>query len=60
MASTGRLKPPVMPVVRQKKEKGIAVGISLNMIFHEAGLNLADVRLLRHKDKRATKGTHPL
>jgi hypothetical protein len=29
------------------------------MIFREAGLNLADVRLLRHKDKRASKGRTP-
>lgn len=35
------------------------MNISLNMIFREAGLNLAEVRLLRHKDKRATKGRTP-
>jgi hypothetical protein len=35
------------------------MGISLNMIFREAGLNLAELRLLRHKDKRATKGRTP-
>lgn len=35
------------------------MGISLNMILREAGLNLAEVRLLRHKDKRATKGRSP-
>lgn len=35
------------------------MNISLNMIFREAGLKLAEVRLLRHKDKRATKGRSP-
>ncbi|RJX36073.1 MAG: GIY-YIG nuclease family protein [Desulfurivibrio sp.] len=35
------------------------MGISLNMILREAGLNLGEVRLLRHKDKRATKGRTP-
>jgi hypothetical protein len=29
------------------------MAIKLNMILSEAGLNLADVRLLRHKDQRA-------
>jgi hypothetical protein len=33
--------------------------ISLNMIFREAGLNLTQIRLLRHKDKRASKGRSP-
>ena len=33
--------------------------ILLNTILTEAGLNLADVRLLRHKDSRATKGSSP-
>jgi len=35
------------------------VGINLNTIFSEAGLKLVDVRLLRHKDKRALKGRTP-
>lgn len=35
------------------------MGISLNMILREEGLNLREVRLLRHKDKRATKGRTP-
>ncbi len=30
-----------------------------NMLLREAGLALADVRLLRHKDKRAAKGRTP-
>jgi hypothetical protein len=33
--------------------------IMLNPILREAGLNPASVRLLRHKDKRATKGRSP-
>ena len=33
--------------------------ISLNMIFREAGLDPAKIRLLRHKDKRASKGRSP-
>jgi hypothetical protein len=33
--------------------------IGFNTILKEAGLNLADVRLLRHKDKRASKGRSP-
>lgn len=33
--------------------------IMFNTILREAGLTLADVRLLRHKDKRATKGRSP-
>jgi len=33
--------------------------IMFNAILTEAGLSLADVRLLRHKDKRATKGRTP-
>jgi len=30
-----------------------------NTILTEAGISLADVRLLRHKDQRATKGRSP-
>jgi hypothetical protein len=33
--------------------------IMFNTILIEAGFSLADVRLLRHKDKRATKGRTP-
>lgn len=33
--------------------------IMLNAVLREAGLPLGDVRLLRHKDKRATKGCNP-
>ena len=33
--------------------------IMFNTILREAGLSLADVRLLRHKDSRATKGRSP-
>jgi hypothetical protein len=33
--------------------------IMFNTILREAGLPLADVRLIRHKDKRATKGRTP-
>jgi hypothetical protein len=33
--------------------------IMFNTLLHEAGLSLADVRLIRHKDKRATKGRTP-
>ncbi len=33
--------------------------IMLNTIFQEAGLPLSDVRLLRHKDRRASKGRSP-
>ena len=33
--------------------------IMLNMILREAGLKLSDIRLLRHKDSRATKGLTP-
>lgn len=35
------------------------MAMKLNIILSGAGLNLADVRLLRHKDKRATKGRTP-
>lgn len=31
----------------------------LNSILREAGLSLADVRLIRHKDKRAKRGCSP-
>jgi hypothetical protein len=33
--------------------------IMLNSLLRESGLSLGDVRLLRHKDKRATKGRSP-
>lgn len=33
--------------------------IGFNTLLKEAGLNLGDVRLLRHKDKRASKGRSP-
>lgn len=33
--------------------------IRFNTLLKEAGLNLGDVRLLRHKDKRASKGRSP-
>ena len=33
--------------------------IMFNAMLTEAGLPLADVRLLRHKDKRATNGRSP-
>jgi hypothetical protein len=33
--------------------------IMFSAILTEAGLPLADVRLLGHKDKRATKGRSP-
>ena len=33
--------------------------IMFNTILREAGLALADVRLIRHKDKRATRGRSP-
>ncbi|HEV2971399.1 MAG TPA: hypothetical protein VGY55_15600, partial [Pirellulales bacterium] len=33
--------------------------IMFNTILREVGLPLPDVRLLRHKDKRATKGRSP-
>jgi hypothetical protein len=35
------------------------MAIKFNTILREAGLQLAEVRLLRHKDKRATKGRSP-
>ena len=35
------------------------MALRLNMILCDTGLNLADVRLLRHKDKRAIKGRTP-
>lgn len=35
------------------------MAIALKMIFRDAGLNLAEVRVLRHKDKRASKGNSP-
>ena len=33
--------------------------LMFNTILREAGIPLADVRLLRHKDQRATKGRTP-
>jgi hypothetical protein len=33
--------------------------ISFNALLTDAGLNLSDVRLLRHKDKRAARGRSP-
>ncbi len=36
-----------------------AMPIMLNSILIEAGLNVADVRLLRHKDRRAARGRTP-
>ena len=33
--------------------------IMLNTILREVGLPLTDVRLIRHKDKRATRGRTP-
>jgi hypothetical protein len=33
--------------------------LTFNMTLREAGIPLADVRLLRHKDQRATKGRTP-
>lgn len=33
--------------------------IMLNTVLHEAGLPLSEVRLVRHKDKSATKGRSP-
>ena len=38
-----------LPKIGKRK----VMAIKLNMILSEAGLNLADVRLLRHKDQRA-------
>jgi hypothetical protein len=35
------------------------MAIMFNTILREAGLTPSDVRLLRHKDKRATKGRTP-
>ncbi len=38
---------------------GCVMPIMLNTVLREAGLLPGDVRLLRHKDKRATKGRSP-
>jgi hypothetical protein len=36
--------------------KEISMSIMLNMVLKAAGFNLADIRLLRHQDKRAERG----
>jgi len=35
------------------------MAIKLNTIFTEAGLDVAEVRLLRHRDNKASKGRTP-
>ena len=50
-----RLRPGVRPISRSDR----VMPIMFNTILREVGLPLTDVRLIRHKDKRATRGRTP-